>query len=169
MFLWLVSPTHVNEIGKRLAREKAVPSVRSKPNLHANIQKNMSPNTLYGLPEGTVRLKQDPGRVNAFIRRLTKGFLYKFEPDYDYFNDDFDTMPMQFGSSINLVSGLNHYERGNGVIDIWLGAIQKTNLRVAAFRFYCAGFLVCIHGRNMEKRIKLPSDYKEWDGLPKHL
>jgi len=32
------------------------------------------------------------GRVIPFIRRLTKGFLYTYYPDYDYFQDNFNVV-----------------------------------------------------------------------------
>lgn len=87
-----------------------------------------------------------------FIRRLTKGFLYTFHPEYDYFSDHFavgynppvdDLLPM--------ASLLSPVVRGNGVFRLWHGITADTrDAGMCVYLFYNAVCFVCLHGQRDE-------------------
>jgi hypothetical protein len=110
-----------------------------------------------------------------FIRRLTKGCLYTFHPDYDYFSDHFAIEYRQASQRAvddlaPLVKLLPQEARGDGVFRVWHGlAIDTKEAGACAFVFYEAVCFVCFFGRGGQFKQQFPAGYKERDDLPPHL
>ncbi len=116
------------------------------------------------------------GRVIPFIRRLTKGFLYSFYPDYDYFADNFSVvyrLPTQETVSVTteLATHLSRRFFGNDVFRIWYGLTQDRPKSGAwIFLFYDAVCFVCFHGKSdVFMQQDLEEGYEEEPGLPPRL
>src|SRR5262249_38605493 len=76
-------------------------------------------------------LTMPQGRVIPFIRRLTKGFLYSFYPDYDYFADNFDVvyrLPTHetVSATTELATHLSRRSFAKDVFDLWHGLTQDS-------------------------------------------
>ena len=93
MGVWFAAAAGASTSGKWIWRNKVLPSTfRRSPKLLANIRKRHFRPIRLDTPEGEVAggvVTMPRGRAIAFIRRLTKGLLYTFHPDYDYFPDFF--------------------------------------------------------------------------------
>ena len=79
---WIWKNKVVNKTFKRspplkIHRRKAFPQ---------NVCRNASPASVADV------MTMPQSQVHPFIRRLTKGFLYSFYPDHDYFADNFNVV-----------------------------------------------------------------------------
>ena len=162
----------VSESGRRIFVEKAHPKMRAKPKLWAQVQEYLKPmivETPAGLEERLVAgLMQS--RVIPFIRRITKGLLYLFNPHYDYSKDNFAVSCCQFTEVTDIIPHLKHASRGTEVFDVWYGfATDVESGGIWIYRFYNATCFVCMHGDRPEWQQQFPAGYKEWPKLPKHL
>jgi hypothetical protein len=109
-----------------------------------------------------------------FIRRLTKGILYAFHPEYDYFADHFAVVYRAPTDSMDdvlqLVSLLPQAARGNGVFRVWHGLAQDTqDAGACVYLFYEAVCFVCSYGKLETFKQKFDPGYKEASRLPEHL
>jgi hypothetical protein len=111
-------------------------------------------------------------QVHPFIRRLTKGFLYSFYPDHDYFADNFNVVYQPEPSkAVELATKLSSCSFGKDVCRIWHG-ITKDNTKcgVWIFLFYSAACFVCFHGdSNLITPQQMHEGYKENSNLPPKL
>jgi hypothetical protein len=116
------------------------------------------------------------GRVIPFIRRLTKGFLYSFYPDYDYFLDQFNVIyrlptPEIESIATELAARLANRSYGDGVFRVWHG-LTEDNPKSGAwiFLFYDAVCFICFHGKvGIFTQQDLEPGYMEEPGLPPKL
>lgn len=112
------------------------------------------------------------GQVHPFIRRLTKGFLYSFYPDHDYFADNFNVVYQPpVSEAAKLAPKLASRSFGNDVCHIWHG-LTKDDTKCGAwiFLFYSAVCFICFHGdSNLITPQQVDEGYKESSNLPPKL
>jgi hypothetical protein len=109
-----------------------------------------------------------------FIRRLTKGILYAFHPEYDYFTDNFAVAYRAPTDSVDdvvpLVSRLPQTARGNGVFRVWHGlTVDTQDAGACVYLFYEAVCFVCFYGKGETYKQRFAAGYKERDDLPEYL
>jgi hypothetical protein len=116
------------------------------------------------------------GRANPFVRRLAKGFLYSFYPDYDYFADNFNVvyrLPTQETVSViaKLATKLSRRFFGKDIFRVWYGLTEDSPKSGAwIFLFYDAMCFVCFHGKTgVFTQQELEEGYEEEPGLPPRL
>jgi hypothetical protein len=116
------------------------------------------------------------GRANLFIRRLAKGFLYSFYPDYDYFADRFNVvyrLPTQETVSVitKLATHLSRRCFSTDVFRVWHGlTVDSPKSGAWIFLFYDAVCFVCFHGQSGAfTQQDLEAGYEEEPGLPPKL
>jgi 5-methylcytosine-specific restriction endonuclease McrA len=111
-------------------------------------------------------------QVHPFIRRLTKGFLYSFYPDHDYFADNFNVFYQPDVSvAVELATKLSSCSFGKDVCRIWHGLTKdNTKSGVWIFLFYGAACFVCFHGdSNLIPSQPTDEGYREDSNLPPKL
>jgi len=173
----LSSAASASPAGKWIWHNEAFPSLQRKTKFLENVRKFVSTlktDTPRGIVEAPV-INFPQARMIPFIRRITKGLLSIFYPDYDYFPDHFNVR-YQFETEANvakvksLFSHLTEMRQGNGVFRVWHG-IPADNPAggLWVYLFYEAVCFVCIHGKADSYKPTFPVGYKEWDNLPKHL
>jgi hypothetical protein len=111
-------------------------------------------------------------QVHPFIRRLTKGFLYSFYPDHDYFADNFNVVYQpEVSDAVELATKLSSCSFGKDVCRIWHGLTKdNTKCGVWIFLFYGAACFVCFHGDpNLITSQDMGEGYKETLNLPPKL
>jgi hypothetical protein len=179
MRVWLAAATGTSEAGKWIWKNKVLSSTfRRSPKLLAHIrERHLRPirlNTATGEVGGAI-LTMPQGRAIPFIRRLTKGLIYTFHPDYDYFADFFTVdyrLPTPDAVQIvgELVSHLPQLTVGNGVFRVWHGITADTGDAGAfVYLFYDAVCFVCFHGKSEVYQQTFDEGYEEEPGLPKQL
>jgi hypothetical protein len=109
-----------------------------------------------------------------FIRRLTKGCLYAFHPEYDYFSDyfaiEYRQLPDSMDDILALASTLPQIARGNGVFRVWHGLTIDTNdAGACVFLFYEAICFVCFFSKRETFKQEFGPGYKERGDLPEFL
>jgi len=116
------------------------------------------------------------GQVIPFIRRLAKGFLYCFYPDYDYFGDNFNVvyrLPTQetVSAMTDLATRLSRRSFGKDVFRVWHGPAQDSpKSGVLILLFYDAVCFVCFHGKgDVFTQTDLEEGYEKGPGLPPKL
>jgi hypothetical protein len=116
------------------------------------------------------------GRVIPFIRRLTKGFLYTYYPDYDYFQDNFNVVyrlpnTEVVNTVLRLARSLRRGPSDNEVFRIWHGITADTrNSGAWIFLFYDTVCFVCFHGKAGDfTKQESEEGYVEESGLPPNL
>jgi hypothetical protein len=178
MRLWFASPIGRSSAAQWIWEHKVVRSTLPRsPKLLANIQPFLrqihlrTPNGL--IPAMTFSMPQ--ARAIPFIRRLTKGLLYSFYPDYDYFPDFFTVdyrLPTPEAKRVigGLVKNLIRIDRGEGVFSVWHGITQDTRDAGAwVYVFYEAACFICFHGKREMFSQQFSSGYKEDQSLPSSL
>ena len=179
MRAWLAAAAGTSEAGKWIWQNKVLGSTfRRSPKLLAHIrEKHLRPirlNTETGEIGGAV-FTMPQGRAVPFIRRLTKGILYTFDPEYDYFPDWFTVdyrLPTPEAVEImkELVTHLPQVAVGDGVFRVWHGITADTqDAGVCVYLFYDAVCFVCFHGKSDIYRQAFDEGYEEEAGLPEHL
>jgi len=164
----------VSKSGARIFKEKAQPRMKSQPKLWENIKPYLKTKWVT-LPSGIIEQRVVAGLLQArampFIRRLTKGFLYLFYPDYDYLEDHFTVVGnLRFEDLLSLIAALKHNSRGDNVFDVWHGfTTDGGDGAVWVYRFYDATNFVCFHGKRKKWVQTFSAGYKEWHKLPKFL
>jgi len=178
MRLWLSSHIQASEAGRWIWKNKVLTSTLARsPKLLQNIQpylKRINLDTAEGQKSAAV-FSMDQSRAVPFIRRLTKGLLYRLHPEYDYFPDHFraDYMLETLDNVAvvkELLSGLEAYQRSNEVFRVWHGIVKDTDEGGAwVYLFYDAVCFVCIHSKRPDYEQSFPQGYSEHPKLPPHL
>ena len=158
-----------------LVWEKAYERIRAKEKLWNNIKPYLVEKNVRledGRIEQRVMAGLLQGRAIPFIRRLTKGFLYLFYPEYDYQNDHFTAGMAQFDRISALLTILKrHEQRGREVFEMWHGqTIDTGDSGAFVYRFYGSiYYFFCFHSKRERYKQEFPSGYEEWPGLPPKL
>jgi len=178
MRVWFAAAAGSSAAGKWIWRNKVLGSTfHRSPKLLANIQKRHF-RPIWLAPEGELAgglLTMPRGRAIPFIRRLTKGLLYTFHPDYDYFPDFFTVdyrLPTPDAIKIvtQLVSHLPQVAVGNDVFRVWHGITADTgDAGVCVYLFYDAVCFICFHGKQGTFSQKFDEGYEEEKDLPQYL
>jgi hypothetical protein len=181
MRVWIAAgATETSSNARWIWKNKVVDSTfKRSPKLRQYIVKKhlheMRVETPHGVAVKSV-ITMPQGRAIPFARRLTKGFLYSFYPNYDYFGDSFNVvyrLPTQ--ETVSVISKLaTHLSRrffGKDVFRIWHGLTQDSPKSGAwIFLFYDAVCFVCFHGKSGAfTQQELEDGYKEEPGLPQRL
>lgn len=162
----------VSKSGRQIWESEAYPRMQQQPKLWSQIQKYLK----IGLVETSNGIEERllaglwQSRAIPFIRRLTRGFLYLFYPDCHQGEDIFIVNKMRFNEIAYLLPALSFEERGIGVFEMWHGMATDTkDSTIWIYRFYESTCFACLHGNGNRWKQNLPTGYKEWSGLPKHL
>ena len=95
-------------------------------------------------------------RLNKFIKRLCKGLLYHFHPDYSYSDAEYiinNILPSQEVNEVmpELLGNLIYDSRGDTVFRFWRGfAIDKPDTGIFVFTFYNGVCITVTFGHNLE-------------------
>ena len=177
MRVWIsAGAAATSENAKWIWKNKVVNSTfKRSPTLQKYIAEKHFRKMAIETPSGPVLadvITMPQSQVHPFIRRLTKGFLYSFYPNHDYFADNFNVIYQPEASeAAELATKLSSCWVGNDVCRIWHGLTNdNTKCGVWIFLFYGAACFVCFHG---DKGLITPQDmeegYKESSGLPPKL
>ena len=177
MRLWLSAAGNASPAGKWIWRKKVVGSTfKRSPKLRAYIrEKHFRPIIS---DRGAVlggRLGIPQGCANPFFRRLTKGILYTFHPDYDYFSDCFavnyhPATAETVATVAELASKLPQEARGDGVFRVWHGVADDTGTAgVCVFLFFDSVCFLCFFGKDDQFPQTFDEGYEEESGLPPML
>jgi len=179
MRVWLAAAAGVSSAGKWIWQNKVLGSTfRRSPKLRWNIQQRYFRPIYSGIKNGEIVagiFTIPQGRAVPFIRRLTKGLLYSFYPDYNYFADFFTVnyeLPTQERVQIvsQLAQNLSAVQVGDGVFRVWHGITADTGDAGAwVYLFYEAVCFVCFHGKSDMYAQKFEDNYEEEKGLPPAL
>lgn len=177
MRAWLAAAGGKSQAGHWIWENKVLGSTfRRSPKLLAYIrEKHFRPIVNRGTGELAAGVLTFPqADAVPFIRRLTKGILYAFHPEYDYFADSFAVVYRAPTDSMEdvlpLVSLLPQTARGNGVFRVWHGLTQDgQDAGACVYLFYEAVCFVCFYGKGERFKQKFDTGYKEASGLPEHL
>jgi hypothetical protein len=173
MRFWLSSAKDASESGKWVQRNKALPKLLEKPQMTTQVAKLIKPT--FEFRDGAFHDAEEVGmpasRAIPFIRRITKGLLYTFYPDYDYFSD---SLRVQFEPKFrrwdNVLRLLTADSRGDDVFQFWHGlASDSRKSGIWIYRFYEHACFVCMHSHLRPWRQSKPPGYKEFHKLPKYL
>lgn len=126
MRVWCSSDGQASAAGKWIWKNKVIGSTfKRSPKLLAHIRQKYFRRLVdqAGNLIGDI-LTIPQGCPIPFIRRLTKGVLYSFHPDYDYFSDFFwvdyqPPKPETFEAVDELVSKMPQVAKGEGVFRVW--------------------------------------------------
>jgi len=160
MLIWLTSVAAINEKGLWVLRNRVAPILKKKTKLRSRVKEHIKIET-FQFPTGQVRLPlsyMPDARGDRFMVRLTKGFLRKFYPDYDYSNDTFTA---QCAKPFNLAEWTHwqnimpfvahtHDSRGDGVIDFWHKLPSDDDMGAWVFLFYRAALFVVWQDRKAQ-------------------
>ncbi len=167
---WLSCALYANEAGKWIARNRTRKSLDADDRMRREMAGNISPVKVVGLPRGAGTIKEEQWRVRAFIIRLTKAFLYKYAPAYDYFPDFFTIRQRTYHEEKAYLSTLQKHDGGNNVFEAWGGLMTDNHTGgIWAFRFYEAGLFICVHGKDVKYRQPIAPDSVPDGSLPKSL
>jgi hypothetical protein len=174
MRMWMSGDIKASPRGKWIWRNKVMGStIPRSPKLLENVQPYLEPIRL-GSSSGAI-FKMPQSRAIPFIRRVTKGLLYTFYPDYDYF-PDYLSVHYESPTSENvrtiqkLMSALSGTERGEGTLKVWHGITADTKDGGAwVYLFYDAVCFVCMHSKRESFQQQFPQGYAEHPSLPKFL
>jgi hypothetical protein len=173
MRFWLSSAWDASASGKWVQRNKALPKLGKKPKMLAEVRKHMQPVWVSrsGIITHTEAITFPAARAIPFIRRITKGLLYGFYPEYDYFADSFMVKhELRFHRWEFVLPLLKAESRGDEVFEVWHGLAADTKeAGIWVYRFYGHGIFICMHRHGEKwKQPALPG-YKEFAGLPEFL
>lgn len=95
----------------------------------------------------------DYERMKRFVVRITKGLLFFYYPDYDYFNDTFDVRYIQPThenlGKLNSVKNILRYDyRGDGVIQYRFGLTDTKLSGLWIIVFYGATIFLVHHTKS---------------------
>jgi hypothetical protein len=177
MRAWLAAAGDNSDAGKWIWKNKVLGSTfQRSPKLRSYIrERHFQPILHRGTGEIAAGLLTFPqADAIPFIRRLTKGLLYTFHPEYDYFSDYFAVAYRAPTDSLEdvlpLASLLSPVARGNGVFRVWHGITAETeNAGVCIYRFYERVCFVCFHGKLDAFKQEFDAGLKESTGLPEFL
>jgi hypothetical protein len=174
--VWVSATRDASPAGKWIWNNKVVGSTfQRSPKLKAYIAKKHLKLVRLKTPEGEITAPEisiPQSYVIPFIRRLTKGFLYTFEPEYDYASDFFSATyvpptPEGLKGATALVSLLPQVAIGNGVFRLWHGITTDTrDAGVCVYLFYEGVLFICFHGKRDVFKQEFPDKYEEAKGLP---
>jgi len=176
MRVWLAAAGGGSDAGKWIWKNKVVNSTfKRSPKLADYIrQKHFQPIVDTGgvLRGGRFTIPQ--GCPIPFIRRLTKGILYLFHPEYDYFSDSFfvdhaERTPDSIATVGELVSKMPQIEKGNGVFRVCHGISDTGDAGACVHLFYDATCFVCLFGRAGMFEQPVDEGYSEEPGIPRYL
>ncbi len=179
MRVWLAAAGSRSPAGQWIWKNKVLGSTfRRSPKLLSNIQQRhfrpiFSQTDNREILAGIFTMPQ--GRAIPFIRRLTKGFLYKFYPDYDYFPDFFTVdyrlpTPEVVEITMQLAQNLSQVKTGNGVFRVWHGITADSRDAGAWIHlFYDSACFLRFHGKSEMFAQTFDDNYEEEKGLPQAL
>jgi hypothetical protein len=181
MRVWITAgASATSNSAKWIWKNKVVESTfKRSPKLRKYIAEKHLHQMTVETPRGPVvanAMTMPQGQVIPFIRRLAKGFLYSFYPNYDYFADNFSIvyrLPEQetVSATTDLAKGLSRRSFGKDVFRVWHGLTEDSPTSGAwIFLFYDAVCFVCFHGKgDVFTQVDLEEGYKEGPGLPPDL
>lgn len=181
MRVWIATASATtSKIGRWIFDNKVIGStLKRSPKLRKIIIEKHLHEVVVQTPHGPVArnlITMPQGRVIPFIRRLTKGFLYLYHPDYDYFPDAFNVvyrLPTAdiVATTSKLATNLQRGPNDSEVFRVWHGITKDTgNCGAWIFLFYDTVCFVCFHGKiGAFTQQDLEKGYVEEPELPRHL
>jgi hypothetical protein len=172
MRLWLSSSVDASASGKWIAKHEAMPSLLKKPKLLAQVKKHIRHTFVFenGQFRDADEITMPQARVKPFVRRITKGLLYTFYPDYDYFRDSLIVKPTTLKAFKDVLPLLAADQRGADVFELWHSlAVDTRSSGIWIYRFYKSACFVCMHSHSAAWQEATPAGYKEFHKLPQYL
>jgi hypothetical protein len=151
--VWVASVNGRSSAGKWIWKNRVIgSSFKRSPKLREHVSREARILNL-NLPSGPVpvpTLAIPIDRANLFLRRITKGLIAHFYPDYDFRNDEFKIfciapIPRHAETIKNLIRFCRYDFRGDGVFEFWHSITAERNGGCWIYRFYEAAWFVVIH------------------------
>jgi hypothetical protein len=172
MRLWLSLSAGASKSGKWIAKHEAMPNLLKKPKLLAQVKKHIRHTFVFENAQfrDADEITMPQARVKPFIRRITKGLLYTFQPNYDYFRDSFTVKLTTLDYFEGVLPLLTADQRGGDVFEWWHGLAADTRSSgIWIYRFYRSACFVCMHSHSSDWQEPPLAGYEEFHKLPEYL